>query len=136
MLGVRSVPAWVVGRNKRIFVMQSTGQWYHDYSRLFGIANATASANGASDSLTLDVGRNQFDVTRAGARVRLNRVAFLSQISSVSDSASRWQTLARFVEARVKSYAIPASVSPLRVQVPGLARVVAVHPVQRRQFFW
>ena len=136
ILSVRSVPARVFARNERIHVMRSTGQWYHDYSVVFGVVDTTSSTLGVPDTLSLKVGRNQFDLSRVGARVRLDRLAFAPRIAWVSDSSSGWQTLARFFQARIKSYASPAPISPLQVQMAGLARVVAVHAVQRRKFFW
>ena len=136
VLSTRSVPARVFARNERIHVMPSTGQWYHEYSVVFGVADATASAARAADSVSLIVGRNQFDLSRTGTLVRLNRLAFAPRIAWVSDSASPVQTLRYMVDARIKSYASPAPVSPLQVQMAGLARVVAVHAVQRRKPFW
>ncbi|MEO7361761.1 MAG: hypothetical protein ABI120_15630 [Gemmatimonadaceae bacterium] len=103
---------------------------------MFAILDTIFTASTGADTLSLNVGRNQFDISRVGGRVRLNRIAFAPRVAWVSDSSSSWQTLARFVEARIKWYANPAPISPLQVQTAGLARVVDVHAVQRRKFFW
>lgn len=135
MLTMRTTPARVFAKNERIHVMQSTGQWYHDYSVLVGVVDSTSHGRPA-DTLSLTVGGKQYDAARVGAHLRLHQIVGLRRFAWASDSSSAWQTLVWLVEAHVKSYARPAPISPLQTQMAGLARVVAVHSVERRRFFW
>ncbi|MEO7998456.1 MAG: hypothetical protein ABI852_13485 [Gemmatimonadaceae bacterium] len=136
LTATRTDAARVLGKDERIHVMASTGQWYHEYLIRAGIPGSGANEGMLVDSFTATTSRNQFDATRVGARVRLSHAAFLRRFSWIADSASRMQTIANIAEPHLKYYYNPSAVSPLAAQTAGLARVVAVHSVQRRKFFW
>ena len=125
-------PARVLAKQEHIQVRPSTGQWYHSYDVLIGVRNA----NAITDSQWVHVGQTEYDATRTGAHVKLARPAFAKRLSWISDSTSKRQSLAHFIAARMKSYSTPIAISPLDVQTSGLARVVAVHSIERRTPFW
>lgn len=135
-IATRTSAARVLGKDERIHVMASTGQWYHEYQIRAGIPGNGAKQSFIVDSFTVAASRDQFDATRVGARVRLSRLIFLRQLAWIADSASALQTFANVVRPHFKSYYSPTAVSPLEAQSAGLARVVAVHSVQRRKPLW
>lgn len=130
------MPARVLGKEERIQVLASTGQWYHSYTLRVGERSSNEIGDAGIDSFTVAVGRDRFDATRVGSRTRLNYLAFLPQRAWISDSASAVRTVANIIEPHFKYYHNPAPVSPLQAQMAGLARVVSVTSVQRRKFFW
>lgn len=135
-IATRTVPARVLGKEERIHVIASTGQWYHDYEIRTGIPGRGMNQGVIVDSFAVSAGRDQFDATRVGARVRLSHVAFLRRFAWIADSLSGMRTIASIAQPHLKHYYSPVAVSPLTAQSAGLARVVAVHSVQRRKFFW
>lgn len=136
LLPSRVSPARVTSKTDRIIVLPSTGQWYHNYVVHVLVSNEHRTPAPAEDSLSVTVARDVFDAMRTGARVRIGRNAIFPRIRWISDSSSVLQTLKRYARAQLKSYQKPAAISPLAAQTSGLARVVAVHRIQRRKFFW
>lgn len=133
VLATHPQPARVLAKHEQIEVLQSTRQLYHNYELLIDVSNA----NAITDTQSVRVSQAKYDATRIGAHVKLARVAFAKQrLSWISDTTSKRQSLAPFVKARMKSYSSPVAISPVDVSTAGLARVVAVHYIERRKPFW
>lgn len=137
LLAASTDAARVLARNEQIVVRPSSGEWKHRYSLVLGIPRDTASRDHVRmDTVALTVGRAEFDAVRMGARVRVRRAAIVRSITWLADSAPAWQRFKRFITARTQSYTKPVAVSPLAVEMAGLARVVNVHAVPRATRFW
>lgn len=127
-LGCRNRPARVLEKRETIVVNETTGRWHHDYVVRVTIAAGDVSST-RRDTLSLAVGRNQYDGVRFGSRVSIGTIAFAPGIAWLRDTMSARGTLKAAIDARRTISRDPAPVSPLDAPAAGLARVIRMHRI-------
>lgn len=116
-------------KREQIVVNARTGSWYHDYVvRVMSSDGAATSTQ--RDTLSIAVGRNQYDAARFGSHVSIGMFAFAKRTAWLRDTSSARATLMAAIDARRTVTRHPEPVSPLDAQTAGLARVVRSHRVQ------
>ena len=129
LLARRTVSARVLEKQETIRVNKTNGEWQHEFTVRVTTPDR-APAPSRRDTVSVTVGRGQYDATRFGAHASISYLAFAPGLAWLLDSASMRTTFARMLDDRRASKRTPTATSPLDAQTAGLARVMHVHRVR------